>query len=239
MKLSILMPVYNEAATLAVVFEKLGGLKLDFEVVAVDDASVDATPEMLRRFLKEKTFGFPIKVLSHPVNMGKGAAVRTAVEAAGGDVLLIQDADLEYDPAYIPELVAPILKGDKEVVYGSRLLSGKSQTYSLIYLWGNRFLTWAVNALCGSSITDSYTGYKAFRRDVIKAMDLQSRGFELEGEISVKVAMRRARFAEIPIVYRSRSREEGKKICWKDAVLGLWTIAKTWRRERKIRKASV
>lgn len=232
MKISVLIPTYNEAATLPEVLGKLGGLNLDFEAVIVDDASEDGTLELLRRFQAEKTFGFPMKVLSHPVNMGKGAAIKTAIGAAAGDILIIQDADLEYDPSYIPALAAPILKGEMDVVYGSRLLSDESETYNLLYLWGNRFLTMTINFLCGSNMTDSYTGCKAFSSGVVKAMDLRSKGFELEGEVSVKTAMRHLRFVEIPIVYRSRSRADGKKICWKDAVRGFLTIIRTWRLER-------
>lgn len=239
MKISILIPAYNEVKTMPAVMEKLEHLReaaLDFEVVAVDDASRDGTLDWLENAEKERRFSFPIKILSHSSNQGKGAAVRTAVNAAGGEVLVIQDADLEYDPSCIPELVEPILKGEKDVMYGSRMLSGKSQTYSRLYLMGNKFLTWTTNFLCGSQMTDSYTGYKAFKREIVKDMELSSRGFELEAELSVKVAMRGVRFGEIPIVYHCRSREEGKKICGKDAVYGLWTIFKTWYAERKHRQ---
>ncbi|MFH1618776.1 MAG: glycosyltransferase family 2 protein [bacterium] len=228
MKTSVLIPAYNEAKTFPAVLEKLSALTLDMEVVAVDDGSSDGTLEWLRAAAGSGKYPFPVKVLAHDRNMGKGSALRTAMQAAEGEALVIQDADLEYDPSHIPALVEPIFSSGFEVVYGSRRLSGKSETYSRLYLLGNEFLTLLTNLLCGSRMTDSYTGYKAFKKDVAAGLGLKSRGFEVEAEISVKVAMRGFRFAEIPVVYRSRSREEGKKICWKDAFRGVLTIISVW-----------
>lgn len=229
MKLSILMPAYNEERTLKSVLESLGTeLKTDFEVVAVDDGSRDGTLALFKEAAASGRYSFPIKVLAHEKNSGKGAAIRTAASAASGEVLIIQDADLEYHPRHIPELIAPILAGRADIVYGSRLSAIKNQVFNVFYLWGNQSLTWLTNLLCGSKFTDSYTGYKAFRREILQGMEIKSRGFELEGELSVKVALGPWRFEEMPIAYKCRSRAEGKKINGKDAVKGILTIIKTW-----------
>lgn len=237
MRISILMPAYNEERTLSEVLDALGReLKTDFEVVAVDDGSRDGTLVLLREAAASGRYPYPIKVLAHERNMGKGAAIRTAAAAAQGDVLIIQDADLEYHPRYIPQLVEPILNGEADIVYGSRLSAIKNQVFNIFYLWGNQSLTVLTNLLCGSSFTDSYTGYKAFRREILHGMEIKSRGFELEGELSVKVALGGWRFKELPISYKCRSRAEGKKINGRDAVKGIITIIKTWLSEPR-RKA--
>ncbi|HOX22010.1 MAG TPA: glycosyltransferase family 2 protein [Elusimicrobiales bacterium] len=234
MKLSILMPAYNEERTLAAVLDSLAPeLKSDFEVVAVDDGSRDGTLALLKQAAEPGRYPFPIKVLAHEKNSGKGAAIRTAAAAAEGAVLIIQDADLEYHPRHIPQLIAPILDGRADIVYGSRLSAIKNQVFNIFYLWGNQSLTWLTNLLCGSSFTDSYTGYKAFRREILQGIDIKSRGFELEGELSVKVALGGWRFMEMPITYKCRSRSEGKKINGRDAVKGILTIIKTWLSERR------
>jgi len=234
MKLSILMPAYNEERTLKSVLDSLGEeLKSDFEVVAVDDGSRDGTLALLKEAASSGRYSFPIKVLAHEVNSGKGAAIRTAAQAACGDVLIIQDADLEYHPRHILQLIQPILDGKADIVYGSRLSAIKNQVFNIFYLWGNQSLTVLTNLLCASKFTDSYTGYKAFRREILQGMEIKSRGFELEGELSVKVALGPWRFTEMPITYKCRSRAEGKKINGRDAVKGILTIIKTWLSERR------
>ncbi len=224
MKTSIIIPSYNEMETLPEILRRISALSIDKEVVVVDDGSTDGTREWLDRAAAEKMFPFELKVIKHAANTGKGGALLTGFEAAAGDIVVIQDADLEYDPAYIPEIVRPIAEGGFEVVYGSRLLSGRSQTYNVFYLWGNQFLTLLIDLLFGARMTDSYTCYKAFRTPLLRSLGLVSRGFEIEAEISCKAAFRKYRFTEVSIVYASRSRLEGKKINYRDAVKGVLKI---------------
>jgi glycosyltransferase involved in cell wall biosynthesis len=190
----------------------------------VDDGSTDGTREWLDSAARDELFPFPLKYLRHEVNRGKGGALRTGFAAAAGDIIIIQDADLEYDPAYIPEIVRLIAEGGFEVVYGSRLLSKQSRTYNVLYLWGNRFLTSLINLLFGAEMTDSYTCYKAFSAPVLRSLGLVSGGFEIEAEISCKIAFRGYKFVETAVVSISRSRKEGKKINYKDAVKGVLKI---------------
>ncbi|MDD4004252.1 MAG: glycosyltransferase family 2 protein [Elusimicrobiaceae bacterium] len=232
MKTTVLIPAYNEIKTIAAVFDRLSELKdFDFEVVFIDDASRDGTLEWARAALAENRYPFLKTVLSHQTNQGKGAALITGIRAAEGEITVIQDADLEYDPAQLPPMCRLIEEGRADVVYGSRFLSHKSETYSVIYLLGNKTLTWLTNLLCGGDFTDSYTCYKAFRTGLLKSFDMRSSGFEIEAEFSVKSAMRKCRFAEVPIVYHCRSRAEGKKINGRDAVKGILAILKFWRQE--------
>jgi glycosyltransferase involved in cell wall biosynthesis len=224
MKVSIIIPSFNEITTLPEVLKRISSLSIDKEVVVVDDGSTDGTREWLDAAAADKRFPFELKVLKHPVNKGKGGALITGFAAAEGSVVIIQDADLEYDPKYITEIVRHIEEADFDVVYGSRLLSGRSQTYNIFYLWGNQFLTSLVNLLFGAEMTDSYTCYKAFKTRVVRSLELVSRGFEIEAEISCKVAFRRYKFIEVPIVYASRSRLEGKKINYRDAIKGVLKI---------------
>ena len=232
MKVSVIIPSYNEIKTLPQVLEKISALPLDLEIIAVDDGSKDGTLEWLEKAKASGQYPRLSKVLAHSSNFGKGAALRTGFAAASGEIIVIQDADLEYNPDCIPQLVKPIEEGRAEIVYGSRMLSKESGTYSIIYLLGNKFVTWVANTLCGGKFTDSYTCYKAFKSDIVKNMNLISSGFEIEGEISAIVALRKYKFLEIPVTYIPRSRAEGKKINWKDAVKGIITIIRTCRREK-------
>lgn len=235
MRVSVLVPAHNEVRTLPEVLRGVAQLRgLELEVVVADDGSTDGTAEWLQGGLAAA--GLPGRVVRHAARRGKGAALRSALEASTGEVVVIQDADLEYDPAYIPRVVAKIASGEADVVYGSRLLSPESKIYNVVYLWGNMFLTWVINRLCGSRITDAYTGCKAFRRSVLEATPWISRGFDFEAEVSVRVALGGWRLAEIPVAYRARTRAEGKKIRWTDAVKGLWTILATWAAVRRTKR---
>lgn len=224
MKTSIIIPTYNEIKTLPDVLNNLSKIDLHKEIIVVDDGSQDGTVAWIEKSMQEKIFPFELKFLRHEFNKGKGAAIRTGIEHATGDIILIQDADMEYDPQYIPEVIKPIAEKDFDVVYGSRLLSEKSQTYNVFYLWGNQFLTFLINFLFNIHMTDSYTGYKAFKTNVAKKLNLTSDGFEIEAEISCKIALAKYKFIEIPIVYSSRTREQGKKINFTDAIKGIFKI---------------
>ena len=224
MKTSIIIPSYNELKTLPEILYRISALAIDKEVVVIDDCSTDGTREWLVRAEAEKTFPFELKVIMHAVNIGKGGALSAGIAAAAGDVIIVQDAELEYDPAYIPELVRLIAEGGFDVVYGSRLLSGLSKAYSNFYLRGNQFLTLLINLLFGARMTDSYTCYKAFKTPLLRSLNLVSGGFEIEAEISCKTAFRKYRYTEVSVVYASRSRREGKKINYKDAVKGVLKI---------------
>ncbi|HBB67258.1 MAG: hypothetical protein A2X28_11370 [Elusimicrobia bacterium GWA2_56_46] len=224
MKTSVIIPSFNEIKTLPEILKKIAELPIDREVVVVDDGSTDGTREWLERAAAGKAFPFVLKVIKHEANQGKGGALLTGFAAAEGDIVIIQDADLEYDPGYIPEIVRPIAEGGYDVVYGSRLLSGRTRTHNIMYLWGNQFLTFLTAFLFGVKMTDSYTCYKAFRTPLVRSLGLVSDGFEIEAEISCKIAFRKYKFTEVPIAYAPRSRGEGKKINYRDAVKGVLKI---------------
>jgi glycosyltransferase involved in cell wall biosynthesis len=226
-RLSILIPVYNEARTLADILQRVdaadaGGLEKD--LIIVDDGSTDGTREILQSLDGLKT---PFRVLLHAQNMGKGAALRTALTYAAGDIILVQDADMEYDPREYSELLGPILDGRADVVYGSRIRGGKPiRDFSLIYLWGNKFVTFVANLLYGGALTDMETCYKVFRADVIKNIQIRANRFDFEPEVTAKVLKRRHKIVELPISYFGRDRAEGKKLSWRDGIAALWTLIK-------------
>ncbi|MFA5160843.1 MAG: glycosyltransferase family 2 protein [Elusimicrobiales bacterium] len=232
MKVSVLVPVYNEMRTLPALLERLSALQLDFEAVITDDGSTDGSAQWLVEVFREKRYPFISAVLLHSENMGKGAAVRTALSKAQGEIVVIQDADLEYDPAYIAQVVKPIESGAADVVYGSRLMQKGSDTYSLTYLLGNITLTAFINFLSGGNFTDAYTCHKAFKIWIIRKMRLESDGFEIEAEISMRAAFGGYRFMEVPILYKARSRAEGKKITGRDALKGVFTAIHVWRQHK-------
>ena len=226
-RLTILMPVFNEVRTIREILEQVDAADasgLEKDLIIVDDGSTDGTRERLQQLDGLKT---PFRVLLHAQNMGKGAALRTALTYATGDIILIQDADLEYDPGEYPELLAPILQGRADVVYGSRIRGGKPvRDFSLVYLWGNKFVTFVANLLYGAALTDMETCYKVFRADVIKNIQIRANRFEFEPEITAKVLKRRHKIVELPISYYGRDRAEGKKLSWRDGIGALWTLLK-------------
>ncbi|MCM2266188.1 MAG: glycosyltransferase family 2 protein [Elusimicrobiales bacterium] len=224
MKTTIVIPSYNEMRTLPAVLKVLAGVRLDKEVIVVDDGSRDGTREWLDKAVADKAFPYELRVIKHEANKGKGGALITGFSAASGDIAIVQDADLEYDPSQIPAIVRPIEEGRADAVFGSRMLSGKAETYSQLYLAGNKFLSFLVSLFFGVKMTDSYTCYKAFRTPLLRKMALVSNGFEIEAELSCKTAFLGLRFEELPIVYTSRSRQEGKKINYRDAVKGVLKI---------------
>lgn len=224
MKTTIVIPSYNEMKTLPAVLKALAGVALEKEVIVVDDGSRDGTREWVERAVSAKEFPYELKLIKHEENTGKGGALITGFNAAAGDIVIVQDADLEYDPNDIRSVVKPIEEGRADAVFGSRFLSGRSETYNILYLWGNQFLTFLVNLFFGSRITDSYTCYKAFRVPLLRKMRLVSTGFEIEAEMSCKASFMGLRFEEVPVMYASRSRHEGKKINYTDAIKGVLKI---------------
>ena len=223
-KLSVIIPVYNERGTLEEVLRRVARVPMEKEVIVVDDGSDDGTRKILESLLENADPSDRLRIFFHEKNRGKGAAVRTGIEQAAGDWILIQDADLEYDPQDYPALLAPLLDGRADVVYGSRFLDGAHGTRYFQHYLANRFLTFVSNLMTGLNLSDMETGYKVFRRQVLDGIRLLSNGFEFEPEITAKVARRGYRIYEVPISYNSRSYQEGKKITWVDGVKALWAL---------------
>jgi glycosyltransferase involved in cell wall biosynthesis len=224
MKLSVVMPVYNERATLQEVVGRVLAVSLGLELICVDDGSQDGSREILAELVGRHP---QLRVLLQPKNMGKGAALRRGIQESTGDFVIIQDADLEYDPAEYPSLLAPLVQGKADVVYGSRFLGGGP--HRVLYFWhsvGNSLLTLLSNALTNMNLTDMETCYKVFRREIIQAIPIEENRFGFEPEITVKIAKRRLRVYEVGISYWGRTYEEGKKIGWKDGVRALWCLLK-------------
>lgn len=223
-KITILIPIFNEVNTLKEILKKVGEANfcgLEKEVILIDDYSTDGTREILTE-LKDK-----YKIFYHDKNMGKGAALRTGFEHVTGDIAVIQDADLEYDPVDYEPLVKLILDGKADVVYGSRLSGGKpSRSFMFTHLLGNKLLTLITNVLFNTTLTDMETCYKAFKTEFIKGIKIKSNRFDFEPEITAKVLKRGARLYELPISYYGREYAEGKKITWKDGIHAIWALVK-------------
>ncbi|MBW1789985.1 MAG: glycosyltransferase family 2 protein [Deltaproteobacteria bacterium] len=220
--LSIVVPVYNEHATIAEVIDTLVQVPYRKQIIIVDDGSSDGTTDILRKAEHED-----LKLVFHEKNLGKGAAIRTGFKSADGDIILIQDADLEYDPGEYPILLQPILRGSADVVYGSRFAGHGA--HRVLYFWhyvGNRFLTFLSNMLTNLNLTDMETCYKVFTSKALEGIELKEDRFGFEPEITAKVARKKLRIYEVPISYYGRTYEEGKKINWKDGVRTLWCILK-------------
>ncbi len=222
MNLSVIIPVYNEVESIQEIIRRVQATQLPWEILIVDDYSKDGT----RDLLKEMDGKDNVRVLMHEKNQGKGAAVRTGLAAARGDVLLIQDADLEYDPRDYPVLLKPIEEGLADVVYGSRFLGGPRRVAMFWHMVANYLLTFMTNILYNTILSDMETGYKVFRRHVIEGMPLHARRFDFEPEFTAKVLKRHYRIFEVPISFNPRDYAQGKKIKLKDAFEAVWTLLK-------------
>jgi len=222
MKVSVVIPVYNEKDTIRELYRCVQAVDLDKEIVLVDDCSTDGTRDILPTLAGDNT-----RVVMHERNMGKGAALRTGFENVSGDIVIIQDADLEYDPGQYPKLIQPIVEGKADVVYGSRFCTGDYRR--VLFFWhmvGNKFLTLLSNMFTNLNLTDMETCYKVFRREVLERITIEENRFGFEPEITAKLAKMHVRIYEIGISYSGRTYEEGKKIGWKDGVSALKCILK-------------
>src|SRR6202046_3774396 len=232
MKLSVVMPVYNEQATLREVIARVLAVPLEIELICVDDGSTDGSREIMIEF---QTSHPQIRMVMQPTNMGKGAALRRGIQEATGDFVIIQDADLEYDPAEYPLMIEPLIQEKADVVYGSRFLG--AAPHRVLYFWhsvGNRILTLLSNCLTNINLSDMETCYKVFRREIIQSIPIEENRFGFEPEITVKIAKRRLRIYEVGISYWGRTYEEGKKIGWKDGARAVWCLLKYSLKEARV-----
>jgi glycosyltransferase involved in cell wall biosynthesis len=220
MKLSIVIPVYNEKKTILEVLERVRNMNLPKEIIVVDDCSTDGTRELL----SSQPSSEELKIILQPHNMGKGAALRTGFQAVTGDIVVVQDADLEYDPQDYPVLIQPILENKADVVYGSRFLGGPHRVLLFWHSVGNKILTTLSNMMTDLNLTDMETCYKVFRAEVLKKINLRENRFGFEPEFTAKVSKSRCRIYEVPISYSGRDYTEGKKIGWKDGVAAIYFI---------------
>jgi glycosyltransferase involved in cell wall biosynthesis len=224
MKLSVIIPCFNELGTIAQVVDAVKSAPIeDIEVIIVDDYSIDGTRELLKSQVEIQVD----KIIYHSKNLGKGAALRTGFAAATGDIVIVQDADLEYDPQEFPVMIQPILDGKADVVFGSRFVG--SHPHRVVYYWhmiGNQFLTMLSNMMTNINLTDMETCYKAFRREIIQSIKIQENRFGFEPEITAKVAKKGCRIYEVGISYYGRTYKEGKKITWKDGIRAIYCILK-------------
>jgi len=222
MKTTVIVPAYNEEKTIKEILNRILASKIEKDIIVVDDCSTDKTKKVLKKYADENI----ITLLSHNKNQGKGAAIRTGLSKVNSEIILIQDADLEYDPEDYPKLIQPILEEKTQVVYGTRMHSLSNKDMHTVHYFGNKLLTFITNTLYGSRISDMETCYKVFKSEVIKDMKLRSRRFDFEPEITAKILKRGYKIHEIPIKFNPRSFKEGKKITWKDGLKHMFYLIK-------------
>lgn len=222
MKITVIIPVFNEKNTIQEILKRVEKIGLANEIIIVDDGSTDGTREILQEYNNTN----PYKIILHEYNQGKGAAVNTGIQAANGDVIIIQDADLEYDPREYPNLLKPIEEGIADVVYGSRFLGAARRPILFWNMVANKILTLVTNILYNNILTDMETGYKVFKREVVKDMTLHAKRFDFEPEFTAKVLKKKVRIFEVPISFNPRDYSEGKKIRMWDAFEAMWTLIK-------------
>jgi dolichol-phosphate mannosyltransferase len=215
LKLSVVIPVYNEKSTIQKVIDKVKQAPVDKEIIIVDDGSNDGTKDLLNNIAKEDSGNIDITVLHHYKNKGKGQAIKKGFSVARGDYVIIQDADLEYDPDDYPKLLEPLINKEADVVFGSRLIARSNKGHRLFYI-GRISITWIANIIYKSNLTDVYTCYKILPSDFVKNINITANGFELEAELTAKTLLSGRKIKEVPISYKPRSTKEGKKISWKD-----------------------
>ncbi|OGL44268.1 MAG: glycosyl transferase [Candidatus Schekmanbacteria bacterium RBG_16_38_11] len=219
MKISVVIPVYNEKATILDLIKKVESVNLEKEIILVDDCSTDGTREILKSLGDNK-----YKIFFQEKNSGKGAALRTGFDHVTGDIVIVQDADLEYDPNEYGRLIEPILHGKADVVFGSRFLAGPHRVHLFWHYLGNKMLTTLSNIFTNLNLTDMETCYKVFKAEILKSLNLKSNRFGFEPEFTAKIAKRKYRIYEVPISYYGRDYSEGKKITWKDGIIAIWCI---------------
>jgi glycosyltransferase involved in cell wall biosynthesis len=222
MKVSVIIPVFNEQSTIEEILRRVNAQDIVTEILVIDDGSTDGTREILASLDESEK----LRVILHDDNQGKGAAVRTGFQNATGDVFLIQDADLEYDPRDYPKLIQPIEEGIADVVYGSRFLGGPRRSVMFWHMVANRMLTFMTNLLYNTILSDMETGYKLFKREIVEGMEIHANSFDFEPEFTAKILKKKVRVYEIPISFNPRDYEEGKKIGLRDAFQAVWTLIK-------------
>jgi glycosyltransferase involved in cell wall biosynthesis len=222
MKVSVIIPVYNEKSTIEEILRRVKAEEIATEILVIDDGSIDGTRDILGNLDQDNQ----LRVFLHDRNQGKGAAVRTGFQYATGDVFLIQDADLEYDPRDYPSLIQPIEEGIADVVYGSRFLGGPRRTVMFWHMVANKLLTFMTNLLYNTILSDMETGYKVFKREIVDGMQIHANSFDFEPEFTAKVLKKKARVYEVPISFNPRDYDEGKKIGMRDAFQAVWTLIK-------------
>lgn len=223
MKLSIIIPAFNEEKTIEELIKRVSEvlLPVEKEIIAIDDKSIDSTLQILKKIQPEYRF----LLVEHSKNMGKGSAIRSGLKKVTGDLVVIQDADLEYNPEDYNVLLKPFFEQNARVVYGSRHLA-RNKRGKLAFYIGGLGVTWAANLICGIKITDEPTCYKVFKKDLLNSLNLQAKGFEFCAEVTAKIARQKIKIFEVPISYNPRSKEDGKKISWKDGFAAVWTLFK-------------